>query len=44
MAPPNQILQLIDRFEHNLSEYKRPDHKEARVRAEFIDPFLEVLG
>ena len=49
MTPPNQVLQLIERsererFEHNLSEYKRPDYKEARVRAEFIDPLLEALG
>ncbi len=44
MTPPNQVLQLIERFERNLSEYKRPDYKEARVRAEFIDPLLEVLG
>ena len=39
-----QALQLIERFECNLSEYKRPDYKEARVRAEFIDPLLQVLG
>ncbi|MCP4536527.1 MAG: hypothetical protein GY832_05220 [Chloroflexi bacterium] len=26
------------------NQYKQPDYKEARVRAEFIDPFLEVLG
>ncbi len=44
MTPPNQILHLIERFGRNLSEYKRPDYKEARVRAEFIDPLLEVLG
>ena len=44
MIPPNQVLQLIERFEHNLSEYKRPDHQEVRVRAEFVAPLLEVLG
>ncbi|MBL7064834.1 MAG: hypothetical protein ISS49_11610 [Anaerolineae bacterium] len=52
MAPPAQVLQLIERFERYLDEYKRPDYKEARVRAEFtatstrggIDPFLESLG
>jgi len=32
MTPPNQVLQLIERFERNLDEYKR--YKEARVRAE----------
>jgi hypothetical protein len=35
MTPPNQVLELIERFERNLDEYKRPDYKEARVRAEF---------
>jgi len=44
MTPPNQVLQLIERFERNLTKYKRPDYKEARVRAEFIDPFLEALS
>ena len=34
MPPPNQVLKLIERFERNLDEYKRPDYKEARVRAE----------
>jgi len=44
MTPPEQVLKLIERFERNLDEYKRPDYKEACVRAEFIDPFLESLG
>ena len=44
MTPPNQVLELVERFERNLDEYKRPDYKEARVRAEFIDPLLESLG
>jgi len=44
MTPPGPVLKLIERFERNLDEYKRPDYKEARVRAEFIDPFLEALG
>ncbi len=26
------------------SEYRWPDYKEARVRVEFIDPFLESQG
>jgi hypothetical protein len=47
-----KVLQLIERFERYLDKYKRPDYKEARVRAEFtatstrggIDPFLESLG
>jgi len=41
---PLQVLELIERFERYLDKYKRPDYKEARVRAEFIVPFLESLG
>jgi hypothetical protein len=42
MTPPNQVLQLIERFERErseryLSKYKRPDYKEARVRGEHED-------
>ena len=32
MTPPKQVLELIERFERNLDEYKRSDYKEARVR------------
>ncbi|MCP4614784.1 MAG: hypothetical protein GY845_39390 [Planctomycetes bacterium] len=35
-----QALQLIERSVRNLAQYKRPDYKEARVRAEFIDPLI----
>ncbi len=44
MAPPDNGLQLIERFERYLTKYKRPDYKDARVRAEFIDPLPEVSG
>ena len=44
MIIPTTVLELIERFERNLDAYKRPGYKEARVRAEFIDPFFEALG
>ena len=44
MTPPEQVLELIERFERNLTNYKRPAYKETQVRVEFIDPFLEALG
>ncbi len=44
MTPPNQVLELIERFERNLDHYKQPAYKETQVRVEFIDPFLEALG
>jgi hypothetical protein len=43
MTPP-KVIELIECFARYLDEYKRPDYKEARVRAGFIDPFLESLG
>jgi type I restriction-modification system DNA methylase subunit/predicted type IV restriction endonuclease len=39
-----RIEELVDRFAYNLDVYKRPEYKEARLRAEFIDPFFEALG
>ncbi len=52
MTPPVQVLELIERFEHNLDHYKQPAYKETQVRVEFtatstrggIDPFFEALG
>ena len=44
MAPPAQVLELIERSERNLDHYKRPAYKETEVRVEFIDPFFEALG
>ena len=39
-----QVLELVERFDRNLDAYKSASYKEARVRAEFIDPFFEALG
>jgi predicted type IV restriction endonuclease len=44
MTPPEQVLELIERFERNLTKYKRPAYKETQVCVEFINPFLEALG
>jgi hypothetical protein len=44
MAFPDKVAELVERFERNVDAYKSGDYKEARVRAEFIDPFFEALG
>jgi len=44
MTAPAQVNDLVERFTRNLDVYKRPEYKEAHVRAEFIDPFFEALG
>jgi hypothetical protein len=42
--PPQQILELIERFRRDPAAYKRDDYKETRLRVEFVDPFFEALG
>jgi predicted type IV restriction endonuclease len=44
MPAPQIILELIDRFERNLDDYKSGAYNETQVRREFIDPFFEALG
>ena len=39
-----QVAALVERFGRNLAHYRRPEYKEAQVRIEFINPFLEALG
>ena len=41
---PPKVLELVDRFELHRESYLRSEYKEARVRAEFVDPFFEELG
>ncbi len=41
---PQNISDLVERFQRNREAYRSPDYKEARVRAEFIDPMFEALG
>lgn len=43
MATPQIIIDLVDRFERNIEEYKRA-HNETQIRREFIDPFFTALG
>ena len=44
MSAPQIILDLIERFERNLDDYKSGVYNETQVRREFIDPFFEALG
>ena len=44
MPAPPVIIELVDRFERNLSAYKSGAYNETQVRREFIDPFFEALG
>lgn len=44
MSAPKEVLELVERFERNLGEYKNPVYSETEVRREFIDPFFKALG
>src|SRR4051812_43458049 len=44
MAVPNEIVELVQRFDRNIVSYKAPGYKEAELRAEFLNPLFEALG
>jgi hypothetical protein len=44
LAAPNEIADLVERFERNKLEYKSSTYNEAQTRQEFIDPFFKALG
>ncbi|KAF0132653.1 MAG: type IIS restriction enzyme Eco57I (endonuclease Eco57I) [Candidatus Saganbacteria bacterium] len=44
MPAPKQIIELVERFERNLEEYKSGRYNETQLRREFLDPFFEALG
>jgi hypothetical protein len=39
-----KIQQLVNRFNEQLSSYKKSDYNEAKTRIDFIDPFFKALG
>ena len=41
---PDNILELVERFENNRESYKRPAYNETQVRREFLDPLFKALG
>lgn len=44
MPAPSQVLDLLERFERNLTSYRAGAYNETQVRREFIDPLFEALG
>lgn len=44
MTPPDSVLELVERFEHNRQAYRSGHYNETQVRREFIDPFFKALG
>jgi predicted type IV restriction endonuclease len=44
MAPPQVVIDLVERFERNAEAYNSVHYNEAQLRVEFVDPFFEALG
>ncbi|MBU2053840.1 MAG: Eco57I restriction-modification methylase domain-containing protein, partial [Proteobacteria bacterium] len=44
MPAPPEILELVKRFQENLTTYTFGTYNETQLRREFIDPFFRVLG
>ena len=44
MGLPNEIADLIERFDRNLDNYKGGQYNEAQLRQDFLNPFLGALG
>ncbi|MEK9149660.1 MAG: type I restriction enzyme HsdR N-terminal domain-containing protein [Candidatus Desantisbacteria bacterium] len=44
MTAPLKVLELVERFDRNLEDYKQGKYNEAQVRREFIDPLFSELG
>jgi len=44
MSIPAEVLELVQRFEHNYSSYVAPTYNEEQLRIEFVNPFFEALG
>ncbi len=44
MTAPQQVNELVERFNQNITDYKQGKYNETQVRREFIDPFFKALG
>ena len=44
MSAPENIRQLVERFEQYRDAYRSGRYNETQLRREFLDPFFEALG
>lgn len=44
MGAPQEVIDLVERFERNLDQYRSPNYNETQLRREFLDPLFEALG
>jgi len=44
LTAPQEIIELVERFERNVESYQSGKYNETQLRREFIDPFFKALG
>src|SRR3990172_2774632 len=44
MSVPQELLELVERFNTNREAYRSGQYNETQLRREFIDPFFQLLG
>jgi len=44
MPTPQEVSELVKRFERNRESYRSSEYNEAQVRLELINPFFKALG
>mgnify|MGYP001563954464 CR=1 FL=1 len=44
MTVPQEIFELVGRFENNREAYRSGAYNETQLRREFVDPFFKILG
>jgi predicted type IV restriction endonuclease len=41
---PQEVRELVERFDRNRDAYRSPSYNETQLRREFLDPFFVALG
>jgi len=44
MPIPQEVSELVERFDRNRGSYRSSEYNEAQVRLELINPFFKALG
>jgi type I restriction-modification system DNA methylase subunit len=44
MPIPKEIIELIERFEQHVEDYRNGRYNETQLRRDYLDPFLKALG
>src|SRR2546425_7706269 len=44
MSAPQELLELVERFDRQVKAYKSGQYNEAQLRQEFLNPFFKALG